>query len=84
MLTNYNTSQPWYFGCKFKKFVKNGYMSGGAGYVLSKEALDRLVEIGLQDNKGTYCGKGPQGPIAEDVQIGKCMDNLKVRIHFPG
>ena len=31
MLEPYNSSQPIYFGCKFKPYVKQGYMSGGAG-----------------------------------------------------
>lgn len=41
LLKDYDTSLPMYFGRKFKQFVKQGYMSGGAGYVLSKEALRR-------------------------------------------
>lgn len=40
-LSRQNTTNPVYFGHKFKRHVKEGYMSGGAGYVLSKEALDR-------------------------------------------
>ena len=47
MLTAYSPSQPIYFGCKLRPFVDQGFMSGGAGYVLSKEALDRLVNIAL-------------------------------------
>ena len=43
MLQPYNSSDPLYFGCKFKPYVSQGYMSGGAGYVLSKEALKRLI-----------------------------------------
>jgi len=35
MLQAYNTTKPIYFGCKFKPYVRQGYMSGGAGYVLS-------------------------------------------------
>ena len=53
MLQPYNTSKPYWFGCKYSTYVKNGYMSGGAGYVLSKEALKRFVEIGINDNAGS-------------------------------
>ena len=53
MLQPYNTSKPYWFGCKYSTYVKNGYMSGGAGYVLSKEALKRFVEIGINDNTGS-------------------------------
>ena len=47
MLQPYNSSDPLYFGCKFKPYVSQGYMSGGAGYVLSKEALKRFVTQGV-------------------------------------
>lgn len=36
---------PVYFGLKFKLFVVQGYMSGGAGYVLSKAALELFVKV---------------------------------------
>ena len=31
MLQPYNATDPIYFGCKFKPYIKQGYMSGGAG-----------------------------------------------------
>lgn len=31
MLSEHNTSDPIYFGCRFRPYVKQGYMSGGAG-----------------------------------------------------
>uniref|UniRef100_A0A146LDU9 Glycoprotein-N-acetylgalactosamine 3-beta-galactosyltransferase 1 n=2 Tax=Lygus hesperus TaxID=30085 RepID=A0A146LDU9_LYGHE len=74
MLNDFNTSEPAYFGCRFKPYIKQGYMSGGAGYVLSKEALRRFVEEALPDPK--KCRSDPRG--AEDVEMGKCMENVKV------
>lgn len=75
MLSQYNSSDALYFGCKLRKFVNNGYMSGGAGYVLSKESVQRLVTQGFNETNN-YCRKDEHGP--EDVEIGKCMQNLNV------
>jgi len=49
-------------------------MSGGAGYVLSKEAVIRLVEDGIPNKD--ICRQDPGG--AEDVEIGKCLEALHV------
>ncbi|KAL8567972.1 hypothetical protein ACOMHN_029147 [Nucella lapillus] len=75
MLSAYDTKDPIYFGQMFKSVVKQGYASGGAGYVLSKEALRRMITKGL--NNSTLCR--PDGG-AEDVELGKCLLNLGVRI----
>ncbi len=77
MLQPYNASEAIYFGCKFKPYVTQGYMSGGAGYVLSKEALKRFVQRGVNDQTGLLCRKDGKG--AEDVELGKCMENLQVK-----
>ncbi|XP_064553578.1 glycoprotein-N-acetylgalactosamine 3-beta-galactosyltransferase 1-like [Drosophila montana] len=74
MLYPYNPETPVHFGFKFKPFVKQGYMSGGAGYVLSREALRRFVVDGIPDPK--MCLQGTV--INEDIEIGKCMENLNV------
>ena len=73
-LNGQNTSKPVYFGCKFKKYVKQGYMSGGAGYVLSREAVKRLVEIALPNK--TLCSNSNRG--SEDVEMGKCLESVHV------
>ena len=41
LLKDQNSSEPIFFGHKFKPYVKQGYFSGGAGYVLSKNAVIR-------------------------------------------
>lgn len=66
MLYPYSTHYPLYFGFKFKEYVEQGYMSGGAGYVLSKEALRRFVEEALPDHN--KCNVLPFGEV--DVQLG--------------
>ena len=68
-----DSSEPVIFGHHFKGYIRNGYMSGGAGYCLSKEALRRFGE---SSQKGSNCKQdGPD----EDVEMGKCMMNIGVR-----
>ncbi|CAD5232087.1 unnamed protein product [Bursaphelenchus xylophilus] len=74
MLMNYNKEEPIYFGCNFKVIVRTGYMSGGAGYILSHEALRRFVEDGLSDPK--KCKAADTGD--EDVEVGRCLGKLGV------
>lgn len=75
MLMAHSPDEPVYFGCKFKPFTKQGYMSGGAGYVLSREALKKFVNEGLKDPK--KCSPNEGG--AEDVEIGKCLEKIGVK-----
>uniref|UniRef100_A0A0M3I6X0 Glycoprotein-N-acetylgalactosamine 3-beta-galactosyltransferase 1 n=1 Tax=Ascaris lumbricoides TaxID=6252 RepID=A0A0M3I6X0_ASCLU len=68
--------EPVYLGCRFKKFVKGGYMQGGAGYVISRSALKAFAEKALPDAE--LCQQGNRGD--EDVEMGRCLQNVGVRI----
>ncbi|XP_051858450.1 glycoprotein-N-acetylgalactosamine 3-beta-galactosyltransferase 1-like isoform X1 [Drosophila albomicans] len=74
MLYPYHPMTPVHFGCKFKAYVKQGFMAGGPGYVLSKEALRRFVVEGIPSNK--ICINDTNE--FEDFEIGACMENLNV------
>ncbi|CAH0585912.1 unnamed protein product [Chrysodeixis includens] len=75
MLADFDSKDPIYFGCRFKHFSPQGYMSGGAGYVLSREALDMFVNKALPSPQ--LCNAGDHG--AEDAEMGKCLDKIGVR-----
>ncbi|KAE8626702.1 hypothetical protein XENTR_v10006716 [Xenopus tropicalis] len=71
LLSNYTPEQPIYLGKRFKPFVNQGYMSGGAGYVLSKESLKRFVEA-FRTGVCTHTSS------IEDLALGQCMEKLGV------
>jgi len=73
LLSKYPPTQPIYFGRRFKPYVKQGYMSGGAGYVLTATAVDRFVEILDDKSKCRADGDGH-----EDVEIGICLEKAGV------
>ncbi|KAG8193247.1 hypothetical protein JTE90_005593 [Oedothorax gibbosus] len=73
LLKPYNPDKPLYFGRKYKKHVEQGYMSSGAGYVLSREAVKLFVEVALRDPK-----KCNQGIALDDVELGSCLSNVGV------
>lgn len=87
MLLAHSPKEPVFFGMKFKPFTKQGYMSGGAGYVLSREALRKSVIVSafnqpcrfiteaLPDSK--KCSPNHGG--AEDAEMGKCLEKVGVR-----
>ncbi|XP_071526757.1 glycoprotein-N-acetylgalactosamine 3-beta-galactosyltransferase 1-like isoform X2 [Panulirus ornatus] len=78
LLAGLNASQPLYLGLPYQFDLLDGrlvdYMSGGAGYLLSKTALRRLQKTTLQE-----CHY-PGPTIFEDVNMGACMNALDVEI----
>ncbi|CDQ87662.1 unnamed protein product [Oncorhynchus mykiss] len=70
-LSKQDPEKPVYFGRRFRPFVQQGYMSGGAGYVLSKEAVRRFI-------KGFDTGKCSHFSTIEDMALGKCMETMGV------
>ncbi len=75
LLHDRSSTDPVYYGRRFKPYVSQGYMSGGAGYVLSKEAVRKFVETGLKDP--SKCRDDPGG--AEDLEMGQCLQNIGVK-----
>ncbi|KAM8721618.1 hypothetical protein ACLKA7_007492 [Drosophila subpalustris] len=77
MLYPYSPDMPIYFGFNFKLLNSDqksaSYMSGGSGYVLSREAL-RLFVHGLNDS--SKCREQDDSP--EDLEAGACLFNLGV------
>ncbi|XP_076469497.1 glycoprotein-N-acetylgalactosamine 3-beta-galactosyltransferase 1-like [Babylonia areolata] len=67
LLDQHDPRTPVYLGHLFKQYHPQGYMSGGASYVLSREALKMMIEDGYRKNK---CA--PRGRF-EDVEVGKCL-----------
>lgn len=67
LLASYDHHKPLYLGCRFRPYSPQGYMSGGAGMVLSREALDRVVKRGLRTTK--LCDDGDEGD-DDDAKIG--------------
>ncbi|XP_055530708.1 glycoprotein-N-acetylgalactosamine 3-beta-galactosyltransferase 1-like [Wyeomyia smithii] len=74
-LYSYSSEYPIYFGSKFRfpQYVSQGYFSGGAGYVLSREALKRFIEQAL--DKAENCSVVLE---TEDLEMGKCMESINV------
>ncbi|KAH8870541.1 Glycoprotein-N-acetylgalactosamine 3-beta-galactosyltransferase 1, partial [Schistosoma japonicum] len=75
-LQHYSPDMPFMLGHRFPTHVRNGYFSGGAGYVLSREALKNIVEKSID--------KHPNCPVydenEEDVKMSICGQAVGVRL----
>ncbi|XP_063609456.1 glycoprotein-N-acetylgalactosamine 3-beta-galactosyltransferase 1-like [Penaeus indicus] len=78
MLCSYDPKYPIYFGSKFRRFYKEGFLGGGSGYVLSREATRKLVEEAMPNK--TKCKAGERG--LEDVELGTFMRLLPFDLRF--
>ncbi|XP_029975989.1 glycoprotein-N-acetylgalactosamine 3-beta-galactosyltransferase 1 [Salarias fasciatus] len=73
ILSRLDPEKPLYLGRRFRPFVRQGYMSGGAGYVLSREALRRFIQ-------GFSAGNCTHSSHIEDVALGQCMETMRVEL----
>jgi glycoprotein-N-acetylgalactosamine 3-beta-galactosyltransferase len=62
------------YGYNYVKYVRDGYHSGGAGYLLSGEALKRVGRKLNEDIK--FCVRSNM----EDVDIALCLRDLGVQV----
>ncbi|XP_037026163.1 glycoprotein-N-acetylgalactosamine 3-beta-galactosyltransferase 1-like isoform X2 [Bradysia coprophila] len=69
-LKDFDSNNAVSLGCKFTQ----GFFSGGAGYVLSKESVKRFVENSLLD--GSKCRQEHDG--LEDLEMGTCLYNIGI------
>uniref|UniRef100_A0AAF5I0T0 N-acetylgalactosaminide beta-1,3-galactosyltransferase n=1 Tax=Strongyloides stercoralis TaxID=6248 RepID=A0AAF5I0T0_STRER len=72
-----NSNKRYYFGCRLKSLGKKlikGFMSGGAGYVLSRGSIEKLVTEGFRNT--TLCNNINNG--FEDVEMGWCLQKLNI------
>lgn len=71
LLSHYDPSSPVYLGHLYKTHLPQGYMSGGASYAISREALRLFNEEGLKKNVCRLNGH-------EDVEVGRCLHSVGV------
>lgn len=75
LLLKFDPKAPWYLGAPLKSPGRPLFMSGGAGYLLSKTALKIFAE-NFSKNEKNFCNKNYGGP--EDVNLAKCLKEIGV------
>ena len=89
LLRDHQPTKPIYFGYRLRKddlsmLPDKGsnlkFASGGAGYVLSREALDRFVNKALQGKIQHGVCNHMKNMGNEDIEVGRCLDSVGVRL----
>ena len=68
LLSKMDSTRPGYMGYHLKVYLYQGYNSGGAGYILSKEGFRQVMENGYSRGLCETTGE------VEDYEIGKCLE----------
>ncbi|XP_045181223.2 glycoprotein-N-acetylgalactosamine 3-beta-galactosyltransferase 1-like isoform X2 [Mercenaria mercenaria] len=80
LLWHHDANKPGYLGFHFNKFVNSGYMSGGAGYVISNRGLRNLVERGYQNGVCELQKRKDDPENSEDIETGRCLETAGVPV----
>ena len=80
LLSHYNSSENSYLGYHFNRYVHNGYMSGGAGYVISNAGFRKLVEEGIRKENCNPVPTKVDPEVSEDINIAKCLNKTGVSV----
>ena len=78
MLLPYNgTSDPIYFGCKFRPYMKQGYMSGGAGK--SNEKAEPQFKIQINHFISRLCPEQGGSPEIRGTRVARHRSAVQER-----
>ncbi|CEF60304.1 Glycoprotein-N-acetylgalactosamine 3-beta-galactosyltransferase 1 [Strongyloides ratti] len=78
-LLSKNSNNLLHYGFRMKDLkstIKEGYIQGGSGDVLSKMVLKKLVNIGFKND--SICKKYSDN--SGDVELGECLSNIGIKI----
>ena len=76
LLSHYNPSEPGYLGYHMKMHMRNGFMAGGGGYVISKGAFQKLAKKCFQPIRCHRVGLD----LNEDVAVGLLLQSVNVSV----